>query len=320
MKSNIFFKKIAATVAVTGMMLLSVGDLAGAAEILRDGDTVDGFIRSSSPTFRFRNESRTGSPSQTASGEEYTFNAERGDVVNISVDVDRNSDLAPVLVLISSDTGRQVAYEDTSNSLRYRVPVSGEYRLLVLGQNNSRGNYTLSISGITEGTAQNPSGSRNDFRQQRLQDEFGLRVLDSCPPATGSLVVVNYPEGNQTYRYCANPNRVFRAGEYTYDSVSGELRPGTSTATNSSSDRRRQLLEDEFGLQVFDSCPPSIDSLVVISFPENTQTYRYCANPTRQYPAGDYVYNSRTDSLDASRTGRRTERCAVEVGGICVVR
>jgi hypothetical protein len=400
--NRIFFKRIATTVAVTGMMLVG-SNLVGFAAPLKDGDTVNGFIRANSPSFRFRNESRTGSPVQAAPGEEYTFNAQPGDTITISVDPEDGSTLSPVLVLLASDTGRQVAYDDVSGSLRYRVPVAGEYRLLVLGQNNTRGRYTLSISGINSQTAQNPSPSipssndprrqllqndyglrvldscppatgslvvvsfpetaqtyrycanptrlvrageytydaasgelkpgapvagntgstTNDPRRQILQNEYGLRVLDNCPPATGSLVVVSFPETAQTYRYCAHPTRLVRAGEYTYDPTSGELRPGAPIAGNSSSglgDRRRQLLQNEFGLRVLDNCPPATGSLVVVSYPEASQNFRYCANPTRDYPAGEYVYNSRINDLEAASATDTSGRCRVEVGGICVVR
>lgn len=395
-----FFRRIAASVAIAGMMAIAIGDIAGAAEQLNNGDSVDGVIRTNSPTFRFRNQSRTGSPIQTSAGQEYIFNAQQGYTIQVSVDVEEGN-LAPVLVLISSQNERQVAYDDTGNSLRYRVPAAGEYRLLVLGQNNTRGKYTLSVSGISnDSVAQNPSSGSTDQRRQLLQNDFGLRVLDSCPPATGSLVIVSFPEAAQTYRYCANANRVYPAGEYTYDAVSRDLKSGTSVAQGSSSqsnDSRRQVLQNDFGLRVLDNCPPATGSLVVVSFPESTQTYRYCANPNRAYPAGEYsydvvsgdlkrgtsvaqgsssqlndqrrqmlqddfglrvldncpaattslvvvsfaetgqtyrycanpnrnyqageyVYNTSTRDLQAATPGRNTERCAVSFGGVCVVK
>lgn len=319
-----FFRRIAATVAIAGMMLTAIGDIAGAAERLNDGDSVNGVIRTNSSTFRFRNQSRTGSPIQTSVGDEYIFNAQQGDTINISIDVEEGN-LAPVLVLISSQNERQVAYDDTQNSLRYRVPAAGEYRLLVLGQNNSRGRYTLSVSGIADGdtVSQNPSSGSTDRRRQLLENEFGLRVLESCPPATGSLVVVSFPESTQTYRYCANPNRVYRAGEYTYDAIAGDLKSGSTVAQGSSSqlnDQRRQLLQDDFGLRVLDTCPAATSSLVVVSFAESTQTYRYCANPNRSYPAGEYTYNPSTRNLQAGTPGRNSQQCAVSVAGVCVVR
>jgi hypothetical protein len=381
-------KKVACAIAVGSIILMSAVDLAGAAT-LKDGDTVNGFIRANSPSLRFRNESRPGSPIQTAPGEEYTLNAQQGDTINISVEPEDGSSLSPVLVLISSDTSRQVAYDDTTGSLRYRVPTSGEYRLLILGQNNTRGRYTLSIAGIANATVarqllQNDYGLRvldscppatgalvvvsfgeagqtyrycanpnrvvrageytydatsgdlkpgapttansgtglSDRRRQLLENEYGLRVLDNCPPATASLAIISFPEAGQTYRYCANPNRVVRAGEYTYDASSGELKPGAPLASNSgsvSSDSRRQLLQNDFGLRVLDSCPAATSSVVVVSFPEAAQTYRYCANPNREYPAGEYVYNTRTNDIESARTTNR-QRCSIEVGGICVVK
>jgi hypothetical protein len=76
-KSLMSIKKIAATVAVTGMMLLSnLGAIAQTA--LRDGDTVNGFIRTNCLAFRFRNESRVGSPLQSALGDEYTLMLGKG--------------------------------------------------------------------------------------------------------------------------------------------------------------------------------------------------------------------------------------------------
>ncbi len=300
-----FFNKIAATTAAVGMIVAIAADLAGAATALKNG-AVNGFIRTNSPTFRFRDESRGGAPFQTAAGEEYVFNAQRGDVIQASVEVEDGSSLSPILVLTSTQTGAQVAYNNQTSSLRYQVPTAGEYRLLVLGQNNSRGRYTLSISGITQGTAsqslstQSPSTQANDQKRQLLQNEYGLTVLDSCPTARGSLVVVSFLESNQTYTYCANPNRFVRAGEYTYDTTSGELKPGAPVAQTSSpqsTDPRRQLLQDEYGLRVLDNCPAARNSLVVVAFPEYGQTYTYCANPTRLVRAGQYTYDISSGEL-----------------------
>ncbi len=58
-----------------------------------------------------------------------------------------------------------------------------------------------------------------DARKQLLQNDFGLRVLDNCPPSVSALTVVNFAEAGQNYRYCANPNRVYPAGEYTYNAA-----------------------------------------------------------------------------------------------------
>lgn len=294
-------QKIAATVAVTGMLLWGSNLGAIAQTALRDGDTINGFIRANSPAFRFRNESRVDSPIQSAPGDEYTFNARQGDTINIAVDPEDGSNLSPVLVLIAADTGRQVAYDDINGSLRFRVPATGQYRLLVLGQNNTRGRYTLSVSGLSGTSVAGDSTSpTNDPRRQTLQNEYGLRVLDSCPPATSSLVVVSFSEAGQIYRYCANPTRLVRAGEYTYDAASGELKPGAPVASGGgivTNDRRRQLLENDYGLRVLDSCPPATGSLVVVSFEENNQILRYCANPNRLVRAGEYTYDPTNNEL-----------------------
>ena len=406
MSSRKFFNKIVATVAISGMMLSIIADLAGATTRLKNGDTLNGFIQTTSPTFRYRNESLRDAPLQMAAGQEYSFNARQGDTIQISVEVEDGSTLLPTLVLTSSQTGNQVAYNDKTNSLRYQVPTTGEYKLLVLAQNNTRGRYSLSISGMSPETAQNPTTSPStpatDPRRQLLQRDYGLTVLDSCPPARSSLVVVSFPEGNQTYTYCANSNRLLRAGEYTYDATrdelkpgapvaqmpstqpsdprrqllqneygltvldncpavrtslvvayfpeygqtftycanpnrfikageytydlrSGELKPGTPTAqnpssqtpSNSTTDARKQKLQNDFGLTVLDTCPASTSSLVVISYPEGGQTYRYCANPNRVFLAGEYTYNASTRNLAPVR---KEEPCTVRIGGICIVR
>lgn len=399
------FNRVAITLAVTGMILSIVADLAGAATRLRNGETVNGFIRTTSPTFRYRNESILNAPFETAAGDEYVFNAQRGDIIRISVDPEDGSNLIPILVLTSSQTGNQVAYSDRTNFLQYQVPTTGEYRLLVLGRNSTRGRYGVVIEGITEGTATQPPTTQTpstDKRRQLLETEYGLRVLDSCPPARGSLVVVSFPERDQTYTYCANPTRLLRAGQYTYDPTSGELKtgapaaqtpstpatdprrqllqneygltvlencpavrtslvvayfpeygqtftycanptrfirageytyelrtgelkPGAPTAQGSQSptttvpttDPRRQRLQNDFGLTVLDNCPASTSSLVVISYPEGGQTYRYCANPNQLFPAGEYTYNASNRRLEQARQQRR---CTVEIGGVCIVR
>lgn len=299
-----FFYKFAATTVAVGILLSVVTDWADAATSLKNG-SVNGFIRSNSPSLRFRNQSRTGAPLQTALGEDYVFNAQRGDTIQVSVQPEDGSSLSPILVLISSQTGEQVAYEDRGNSLRYQVPATGEYKLLVLGQNNSLGRYTLSVSGISQGTAsqsqstQSSSTQTTDRRRQLLQNEYGLTVLDNCPPARGTLVVVSFPEVDQTYTYCANANRFVRAGEYTYDATSGDLKPGSPLAQTSTqtTDSRRQLLQNEFGLRVLDNCPVSRNGLVVVSFPEYGQTYTYCANPNRLVRAGEYTYDISSGDL-----------------------
>lgn len=66
-----------------------------------------------------------------------------------------------------------------------------------------------------------------DARRQQLQRDYGLAVLDNCPAARSSYVVVNFPEANQIYQYCAPPTRFLTAGEYTYNATTGNLDAAT---------------------------------------------------------------------------------------------
>ncbi|MEQ9624279.1 hypothetical protein [Coleofasciculus chthonoplastes] len=313
--------RIATPFAISGFILSILTNTATAATTLDNNDSVRGFIQTNSSSFRYRNDLIPNAPMETAAGEEYRFNAQQGDTVRINVKPEDSSSLSPILVLSSSQTGNQVLYNDKTNLLVYQVPMSGEYKLLVLGRNNTRGRYTVSISGITPGLiADNPSNQTPDERKQLLQNDFGLRVLENCPSATGSLVVVSFPESDQTYTYCANPNRFLQTGQYTYDASTETLkpgRPGTQTASNQTTDPRQEKLEDEYGLNVLNTCPPATNSLVVISYPEDGQTYRYCADPNRVFPAGNYTYNASTQSLNPVK---KPEACTVQVGGICIVR
>ncbi|MEQ8381945.1 MAG: hypothetical protein RH949_06205 [Coleofasciculus sp. A1-SPW-01] len=327
MVTRTVINRIATPVAISGFILSILSLTATAATMLDNNDSVRGFIQTNSPTFRYRNDLIPNAPLETAGGEEYRFNAQQGDTVRINVKPEEGSTLSPILVLSSSQTGNQVVYNDKTNLLVYQVPISGEYKLLVLGDNNTRGRYTVSLSGITPGVIVNnpsnqPSASNQtpDKRKQLLRDDFGLRVLENCPAATGSLVVVSFPESDQTYTYCANPNRFLEAGQYTYDMSTETLkpgRPGTQTAANQTTDPRQEKLEDEYGLNVLDTCPPATSSLVVISYPEGGQSYRYCADPNRVFPAGEYTYNASTQSLEPVK---KPEACTVQVGGVCIVR
>ena len=324
--SGKFFQTLATTFAVTGLMLSSVPNISSlAATPLRNDQSVTGVIRPISPTFRYINTARRGNPIEIGFGEEYTFNAKQGDTIEVSIGTDNRTNLQPVLVLFSSEDGKQVAFEDRTNTLRYRVPTGGEYRLLVLGQNNSKGRYTLSLSGITENaTTQTPTTqpTATDPRRQVLQNEYGLRTLDNCPENKNSLVAVTFREYGQTYTYCANPNRFVKAGEYNYDISTGELKPRTVATQNPTTqatvtDTRKQRLQNEFGLTVMDNCPAARTSLVVVSYLEGGQTYTYCANPNRVFPAGEYSYNPNSRTLEAAR---KQQQCTVEIGGICLVR
>ncbi|MEG3897332.1 MULTISPECIES: hypothetical protein [unclassified Microcoleus] len=87
---------------------------------------------------------------------------------------------------------------------------------------------------------------------------------------------------------------------------------------------RSQLLQDDFGLRSIDCSERR--SVVRVRFDDNNQDSTYCAVPTRNFPAGDYYYNSRTRDLDSARVddNRRfdepRDQCRVVVGGVCVTR
>lgn len=87
---------------------------------------------------------------------------------------------------------------------------------------------------------------------------------------------------------------------------------------------RAQLLEDDFGLRSVDCRERR--SMVRVRFEDGNQNSTYCAVPTRNFPAGDYYYNSRTRDLDSARVDnnrrfdQNRDQCRVSVGGVCVTR
>lgn len=87
---------------------------------------------------------------------------------------------------------------------------------------------------------------------------------------------------------------------------------------------RAQLLQDDFGLRSIDCRERR--SMVRVRFDDGNQDSTYCAVPTRNFPAGDYYYNSRTRDLDSARRNdnrrfdENRDQCRVSVGGVCVTR
>lgn len=233
--------QVTVTVVVTLITLGTIANLA-AAIALKDGDKVNGLIRSNSPTFQFRNWSQSAALTQNARGEEHTLTARRGDNIEISVDAEDGSSLRPILVLLSP-AGRQVAYDETRNLLQYQVPTTGTYKLLVLGAGNTLGRYNLAIDGLSEATptastttpaasTTTPAASTTtatvqilDPRRQLLKTDYGLTVLENCPANRGNVIQVSFPEGTQAYEYCATPNRLVQAGKYVYNAKTASLDP-----------------------------------------------------------------------------------------------
>jgi hypothetical protein len=372
-------RKLAAAVAIALFTVGAIGDLA-ASVALKDGDKINGLVRTSSPGFQFRNTTRPGAPVQRARGEEHTFTAQRGDSIEISIDPEDGSALRPAIVLLDP-SGRQVAYSENPAVFRYQVVRPGTYRLIVMGRNNSAGRYTLEIDGLSGATAavspadqvmQNvlklrvigcgvpnvarvrigteerctrdieagiytyEEASRSiklvDTRRDLLASRLQLNVLDRCPsPATGvAQITLTDPQDGRDYTYCATPTRFVQSGTYRYNPTTDVLTaaaPGTPTPTTPTApttpttpvtpDARRQLLQTEYGLAVLDACPAARTSLVIVNFPEGNQIYQYCANPNRLVRAGEYTYNSKTGNLDVAA---KPVDCTVSVGGICIVK
>jgi YD repeat-containing protein len=291
--------QIAASAAISGMIFMGFADTAGAAGTISNGN-IDGIIRAGSPSYRYRNPSGTGSSFQRVLGEEYTFNAQQGDSIQISAQSGNNSNLSPVLVLISSQTGRQVAYSDTGSSLQYQVPSTGEYRLLVLSRNNSTGSYTLSVSGLNGETG---------TQSQTNPDQVMSNVLKLKEIGCGVPNVAQINIGSE--QRCT---RDIEAGQYTYDPASRSIRQSDSASgQTSTTDDNRRLLQSQYGLNVLGSCPADRSSVVAVSFPNSGQTC--CATPNRVFSAGQYTYNTATGNLDSGR-----KQCNVQLAGVCVVK
>ncbi|EKQ68657.1 hypothetical protein OsccyDRAFT_3195 [Leptolyngbyaceae cyanobacterium JSC-12] len=365
--------------AVSAIALLTVGvitDLASSVP-LKDGDKINGLVGRTSPGFQFRNTARPGAPTQTARGQEHTFAAQRGDVIEVSIMPEDGSALRPALVLFDP-TGRQVAYSENPNFFKYQVVRPGAYRLVVLARNNSLGRYSLEIDGLSSSTTaiapadqimQNtlklrvigcgvPNVARIkigteerctrdiepgvytyeeasksiklvDTRRDLLASRLQLNVLDRCPsPATSvAQITLTDPQDGKDYTYCATPSRYVQAGAYRYNPTTDTLTPAvvtqnpttpvTPTTPTAPLDARRQLLQTEYGLTVLENCPAARTSFVVVNFPEGNQIYQYCANPNRLVRAGEYNYNKQTGTLDVAT---KPVNCTVTIGGICLVK
>ncbi len=132
-----------------------------------------------------------------------------------------------------------------------------------------------------------------------------------------------------------------RGGNYTLEvaGIDGGDRRASNNRWDDRSDRGRdsrsydgeRILRDDFGLRPVDCGDRR--SIVRVRFDDAGRDGTYCAVPTRQYPQGDYYYNSRTRDLDSARAddGRfdrsndnsrfdRPDQCRVSVGGVCVTR
>ena len=348
---------------------------------LNNGAKIEGYIRSSSPGYRYRTTGTRGT-SMTARGEDHTFSAQQGETITITVQAEDGSTLQPILVLFDP-TGRQVALNNQPGNFRYQVPQTGTYRLLVLGQNNTLGRYTLAFNGMQAPSTTVPSqpmgqadqvmtdilklrmigcgvprvakiqiGTEErctrdiepgvysyntntksiqlvDSRRDMLASKLQLNLLENCPsPATSVVqIVTTDPQDNRDYTYCAQPTRYVKAGSYRYDPAADRLVAADTTTTTPTipvdpkAATRKQMLLQEYGLNVLDNCPAARNRYVVVNFPEGGQLYQYCANPNRLIAAGEYTFDEQTGGLNkAGATTGTANDCAVSVGGICLLK
>lgn len=224
MKGHKLISSMAVAILLAGTTFAGIAPSIRAEE-LYSNDSVEGVIRRSSPIYRFRNMWAPGTPVQELHGQEYTFRADEGDEIRVNLDIDRRSRFSPILVLFHTDSNKQLAYSQES-SFRYRIPRSGDYKLLVLAQDvNSSARYTLEVSGIS-GDRRNRDRDWNDQadrgnREQFLEDEFGLEPAD-CRTRR-SLVRVRFDQDGDNSTYCARPTRTFPAGDYYYNSRTRDL-------------------------------------------------------------------------------------------------
>ena len=279
MNSRIVLNRVVTIAAIAGMVASAVVPSVLAATLLQEGDNLSGFIRNTSPNLKYRNQSKRGAPTQTARGEDYTFAAQRGDAIEISVDAEDGSSLRPVLVLLAPGTGKQVAYDATLGLLKYRVPTAGIYRLLVIGQNNTRGRYTLSIAGLSAPATGQPVGQVPQA-DQVMRDVLRLNII-GCGVPNVSRIKIGAEE---------RCTRDVDPGQYVYNETSRSI---------SLIDPRRDLIAQRLQLTVLDRCPASTTSIARIATldPQDGREYVYCATPNRFVSAGNYRYDIGRDEL-----------------------
>jgi hypothetical protein len=216
MKAHNFLNSITAAVLIAGLALTGISSVA-VAEQIGNGDRIDGVIRRTSPIYRFRNMWTPGAPVEELRGQEYTFSASEGDDIQVYLDTNRGGGFTPVMVLFYGNN-KQVAFTQ-DRSFNYRIPRSGDYKLLVLAKDAARaGNYTIEVSGIQgdrwDRNSRDNRGNNNRLDgEQILRNDFGLRAVD-CNQRR-SLVRVRFDDGDTIY--CAIPTRDYPQGDYYYN-------------------------------------------------------------------------------------------------------
>ena len=228
MKEHNLLNSIAAAVLVAGLALTGIPSSA-VAEQIGNNDRVDGAIRRNSPIYRFRNMWVPGSPVEELRGQEYTFSAREGDNIQVYLDTDRRIGFTPVMVLFYGNN-KQVAFTQ-DRSFDYRIPRSGDYKLLVLAKDASRGgSYTLEVSGIDgDRRASDRWDDRTDSGRYNgrydgeriLRNDFGLRPIDCRERRT--MVRVRFDDDGRDAIYCAVPSRDYPQGDYYYNPRTRDL-------------------------------------------------------------------------------------------------
>jgi hypothetical protein len=231
MKARKLLNSITAAVLVTGLALTGISSIA-VAEQIGNNDRIDGVIRRNSPIYRFRNMWTPGSPVEELRGQEYNFSASEVDDIRVYLDTSRRGGFTPVMVLFYGNN-KQVAFTQ-DNSFNYRIPRSGDYKLLVLAKDAARGgDYTLEVSGIQGGerrardwrddrgdNGRYSRGDRNQYDSERiLRDDLGLRPVD-CRQRR-SVVRVRFDDRDTIY--CAIPTRDYPQGDYYYNPRTKDL-------------------------------------------------------------------------------------------------
>ena len=264
--------KLAVTTAITAVMIGAIANLAESAPI-SDGQTVNGFIRSNSRPYQFRNLSRPGLKTQTARGDEYTFTARRGDSLEVAVTAEDGSALRPAIALIDP-MGRQVSYSENPGFFKYQIVRPGTYKLLVLSRNNSLGRYTVAIDGLSAPAAAVLPAD------QVMRNTLRLRSIGCGIPNVAKIRI-------GTEERCT---RDIEAGVYVYEEASKSIKIV---------DVRRDLIARQLQVSVLERCPTTGMPVAQITMtePQDGRDYTYCATPSRYVQAGNYRYNSTTDTL-----------------------
>lgn len=176
------------------------------------GDVVDGSITANSPLQQVS----TGTFGQVAvkgPANTFTFNAQQGDQVVVRTTA--QGSLKPFLALIAP-SGTQVA-TDSDGNLRYTTTTAGTHKIVVLGDRETLGTYTLSLAGTPSSTGTSQTGasagnSRSFAVRAPFNDLERSRLIDAVYRNWGRLNRVqrvdNITISNPNYRYPNGSNAV----------------------------------------------------------------------------------------------------------------